>query len=162
MVEKTNPTSIHALSIQAIDGSAINLADFKGKKILIVNTASECGYTAQYKDLEELYRTQKEKLVIIGIPTNDFGGQEPGSNKEIATFCSKNFGVSFPMAAKCSTKGSDIAPIFKFLCSKTENGVSNASIDWNFNKFLLDENGFWIGYFPSSASPTSDEILSKL
>jgi glutathione peroxidase len=162
MEEKTNPTSIHALSIQAIDGSTINLADFKGKKILIVNTASECGYTAQYKDLEELYRTQKEKLVIIGIPTNDFGGQEPGSNKEIATFCSKNFGVSFPMAAKCSTKGSDIAPIFKFLCSKRENGVSNANIDWNFNKFLLDENGFWIGYFPSSASPTSDDILSKL
>ena len=162
MEEKTNPTSIHSLSIQAIDSSTINLADFKGKKILIVNTASECGYTAQYKDLEELYRTQKDKLVIIGIPTNDFGGQEPGSNKEIASFCSKNFGVSFPMAAKSSTKGSEIAPIFKFLCSKTANGVSNASIDWNFNKFLVDENGYWIGYFSSSVSPTSDEILSKL
>jgi glutathione peroxidase len=161
-VEKKNPISIHALSLKSIDGTQINLAGFKGKKILIVNTASECGYTVQYKDLEELYQKHKDKLVIIGIPTNDFGGQEPGSNQEIVSFCQKNYGVSFPMAAKCSTKGSEIAAIFNFLCSKSENGVSDAAIDWNFNKFLIDENGYWIGYFPSSVSPTSDEIISKL
>ena len=160
--EKINPNSIHSLSIIGLDGNAINLADFKGKKILIVNTASECGYTPQYAQLEELYKVQKEKLVIIGIPTNDFGGQEPGSNEEIKNFCQKNYGVSFMMASKLSTKGSETAPIFNFLCNKAENGVSNAKIDWNFNKFLIDENGFWLAYFPSSVSPVSDEIISKL
>jgi glutathione peroxidase len=160
--EKTNPKSIHSLSIIGLDGNTINLADFKGKKILIVNTASECGYTPQYAQLEELYKVQKEKLVIIGIPTNDFGDQEPGSNEEIKNFCKKNYGVSFIMTSKLSTKGPEIGSIFNFLCNKTENGVSNAKIDWNFNKFLIDENGFWLAYFPSSVSPVSDEIISKL
>ena len=115
--EKINPKSIHSLSIIGVDGNTINLADFKGKKILIVNTASECGYTPQYAQLEELYKVQKEKLVIIGIPTNDFGGQEPGSNEEIKNFCKKNYGVSFIMTSKLSTKGPEIGSIFNFLTS---------------------------------------------
>lgn len=116
--EKTNPKSIHSLSIIGLDGNTINLADFKGKKILIVNTASECGYTPQYAQLEELYKVQKEKLVIIGIPTNDFGGQEPGSNEEIKNFCKKNYGVSFIMTSKLSAKGPETASIFNFYVLK--------------------------------------------
>lgn len=160
--ETSNPKSIYSISLVGLDGKTIDLSHYKGKKILFVNTASECGYTPQYAQLEELYQAHKDKLVIIGIPTNDFGGQEPGTNQEITSFCKKKYGVSFPMAEKLSTKGADIAPIFKFLCLKSENGVSNATIDWNFNKFLIDENGFWVAYFPSSVSPTSDEIISKL
>ena len=154
--------SIHSFSVKALDGSTINFADYKGKKILIVNTASECGYTAQYKDLEALYEKYKAKLVIIGFPANNFGGQEPGSNTEIKTFCEKNYGVTFPMAEKISAKGDDAAPIYKWLTSKAENGVLDAEIKWNFNKFLLDENGHVIAKFDSGTTPMSEEIVSKL
>ena len=154
--------SIHSFSVKALDGSTINFADYKGKKILIVNTASECGYTAQYKDLEALYEKYKTKLVIIGFPANNFGGQEPGSNTEIKTFCEKNFGVTFPMAEKISAKGDDAAPIYKWLTSKAENGVLDAEIKWNFNKFLLDENGHIIAKFDSGTTPMSEEIVGKL
>jgi glutathione peroxidase len=162
MVKTNEMTSIHTFKIEALDGTTINFADFKGKKILIVNTASECGYTPQYKELEELYQKFKDKLVIVGFPANNFGGQEPGTNTEIKEFCQKNYGVTFPMAAKVSVKGDDTAPIYKWLCTKTQNGVLDAEVMWNFNKFLLDENGNMIAYFPSKVTPMSEEITGKL
>ena len=154
--------NIHGFKVEALDGSTIDFASFKGKKILIVNTASECGYTPQYKDLEKLYETYKDKLVVIGFPANNFGGQEPGSNSEIKTFCTKNYGVSFPMAAKISVKGDDMAAIYQWLTQKEKNGVLNAEIKWNFNKFLIDENGRMMYKFESSVTPMSEEITGKL
>lgn len=144
------------------EGKEINFADFKGKKILIVNTASECGFTPQYEDLEKLYKTYKDKLVIVGFPANNFGGQEPGINEEIGAFCKKNYGVTFPMAAKVSVKGKDIAPIFKFLTDKKLNGVKNTTILWNFTKFLLNEKGELMDTFISTTKPTSDSITKYL
>ena len=154
--------SIHSFKVEAIDGIKIDFAAYKGKKILIVNTASQCGYTPQYEGLEKLYEKYKDKLVIIGFPANNFGAQEPGTNGEIKEFCKKNYGVTFPMAAKVSVKGDDIAPIYKWLCNKSENGVLDAEIKWNFGKFLLDEKGNLITYFPSKVTPMSEEITSKL
>lgn len=155
-------SSIYEFKVEALDGSTIDFSKFKGKKILVVNTASKCGLTPQYDGLEKLYTTYKDKLVIVGFPANNFGGQEPGTNTEIGEFCKKNYGVSFPMAAKISVKGDDTAPIYKWLCSKTENGVLDAEIKWNFGKFLLDENGHLITYFPSKVEPMSEELTSKL
>ena len=154
--------TIYKFKVASLDGTIIDFSNFKGKKILIVNTASECGYTPQYKDLEELYEKYKDKLVIVGFPTNDFGGQEPGSNEEIKSFCQKNYGVSFPMAAKITVKGDSTALVYQWLTSKEQNGVLDATIKWNFNKFLLDENGHMIAYFPSKVKPMSEEIVSKL
>jgi glutathione peroxidase len=154
--------SIYEFKVEALDGSTIDFSKFKGKKILVVNTASKCGFTPQYEGLEKLYETYKDKLVIVGFPANNFGGQEPGTNTEIGEFCKKNYGVSFPMAAKISVKGDDTAPIYKWLCSKSENGVLDAEIKWNFGKFLLDENGHLISYFPSKVEPMSEELTSKL
>ena len=154
--------SIYKFKVASLDGSTIDFSKFKGKKILVVNTASECGYTPQYKDLQALYEKYKDKLVIIGFPANNFGAQEPGTNSEIKTFCEKNYGVTFPMAAKISVKGDDTAPIYLWLTQKTQNGVLDATIKWNFGKFLLDEHGKMIAYFPSKVTPMSEEITSKL
>lgn len=163
--QKTNELlgkTIYDFHVEALDGKEIKFQDFKGKKILIVNTASQCGFTPQYADLEKLYEQYKDKLVIIGFPANNFGGQEPGSNTEIGAFCQKNYGVTFPMAAKVSVKGDDTAPIFKFLTEKELNGVKNTDILWNFTKFLLDENGTLIDSFVSSVKPTDDAIVKYL
>lgn len=154
--------TIYDYKVEGLEGNEINFADYKGKKILIVNTASECGFTPQYADLEELHKKYKDKLVIVGFPANNFGGQEPGSNEEIATFCERNYGVSFPMAAKVSVKGDDIAPIFQYLTDKELNGVKNTAILWNFTKFLLDENGKLIDTFISTTKPTDDAITKYL
>jgi len=154
--------SIYDFKVEALDGGIIDFSAFKGKKILIVNTASECGYTPQYEGLEKLYKTYKDKLVVVGFPANNFGAQEPGTNSEIKEFCKKNYGVTFPMAAKTSVKGDDIAPIYKWLCKKSENGVLDAEIKWNFGKFLLDEKGNLIAYFPTKVTPMSEEITGKL
>ena len=151
--------SIHSFKVKSIDGKTIDFSSFKGKKILVVNTASKCGYTPQYEALQKVYETHKDKLVIVGFPANNFGGQEPGSDSEIQDFCKARFGVSFPMASKVSVKGSDMAPIYKWLTAKTENGVLDAEIGWNFGKFLLDENGKLIAYYPSKVKPDSEEIL---
>jgi glutathione peroxidase len=159
--EMTGKT-IYDFKVESLNGGEINFADYKGKKILIVNTASECGFTPQYEDLQKLSDEYKDKLVIVGFPANNFGGQEPGSNAEIATFCTKNFGVTFPMAAKVSVKGDDIAPIFKYLTEKELNGVKNSSILWNFTKFLIDENGVLIDNFASTTKPTSESITKYL
>ncbi|MEO6668052.1 MAG: glutathione peroxidase [Ferruginibacter sp.] len=161
-VSNDSPKNIYGFKVASLDGSTIDFSTFKGKKILIVNTASECGYTPQYKELEELYKKYQGKLVIVGFPANNFGEQEPGTNTEIKAFCTKNYGVTFPMAAKVSVKGDDIAPIYKWLTHKDENGVLDAEIKWNFNKFLLDEHGKMIAYFPSKVTPMSEEITGKL
>lgn len=154
--------TIYDFKVESLDGKEINFADFKGKKILIVNTASECGFTPQYADLEKLYEEYKDKLVIVGFPANNFGGQEPGTNAEIGTFCQKNYGVTFPMAAKVSVKGDDTAPIFKYLTEKDLNGVKNSTILWNFTKFLIDENGKLIDSYVSTTKPTSESITKHL
>lgn len=154
--------SIHSFTVKSIDGKDIKMSSFKGKKILIVNTASKCGYTPQYESLEKVYEQYKDKLVIIGFPCNQFGGQEPGSNEEIVEFCKKNYGVTFPLADKVDVKGTNTAAIYQWLTQKSKNGVLDASISWNFNKFLLDENGKMIAYYPSNVKPDSEAILSHL
>lgn len=155
--------TIYDYKVEALEeGKEINFADFKGKKILIVNTASECGFTPQYADLEKLSNEYKDKLVVIGFPANNFGGQEPGSNVEIGAFCQKNYGVTFPLAAKVSVKGDDTAPIFKYLTEKELNGVKNTSILWNFTKFLVDENGKLVDSFISTTKPTDKAITKYL
>lgn len=154
--------SIYDFKAEGLEGGTIDFASFKGKKILIVNTASKCGFTPQYKELETLYQQYKEKLVIVGFPANNFMSQEPGSNADIASFCEKNYGVTFPMAAKISVKGDDMAPIYQWLTQKSQNGVLDAEVKWNFNKFLIDEKGNLLAYFPSKVTPMSGEITSKL
>ena len=154
--------SIHQFKVKSIDGGTIDFSKFKGKKILVVNVASKCGFTRQYAGLEKLYEANKGKMVIVGFPANNFGYQEPGSDSTIVEFCKARFGVTFPMASKVSVKGDDIAPIYKWLTSKDANGVLDATIGWNFNKFLLDENGKMIAYFPSKVEPESEEITNYL
>lgn len=154
--------SIYDFKVESLDGGEIDFAQFKGKKILIVNTASKCGFTPQYEDLEKLYEQFKDKLVIIGFPANNFMKQEPGSDKEIASFCQKNYGVTFPMASKISVKGKDQAPIYTWLTQKRYNGFQDSKVSWNFNKYLLDEKGNLIGVFGSRTKPLSEEIVGKL
>lgn len=155
-------SSIHQFKVKSIDGGIIDFAKFKGKKILVVNTASKCGFTPQYEALEKVYEAYKDKLVIVGFPANNFGEQEPGNDGEIQEFCKARFGVKFPLASKISVKGDDTSPIYKWLTSKAENGVLDATITWNFNKFLLDEDGKIIAYFPSKVKPDSEEVLKYL
>ena len=157
-----SPNTVYQFKVPSLDGGTIDFARFKGKKILIVNTASQCGYTPQYEELQKLYTTYPNKLVIVGFPANNFGQQEPGTNSEIKEFCKKNYGVTFPMAAKVSVKGDDIAPIFNWLTHKSLNGVMDADIKWNFSKFLLDENGVLIAKFDSKVTPMSNEIVSHI
>ncbi len=155
-------TTIYDFKVPSLDGNTIDFSKYKGKNILIVNTASQCGYTKQYADLEKLYEKYKGNLVIIGFPANNFGQQEPGSNADIKEFCSKNYGVTFPMAEKISVKGEDIHPLFKWLTNKQENGVTDAEIKWNFTKFLIDKNGKLVAVFPSAVTPMSEEITKYL
>lgn len=154
--------NIYQFKVPSLDGGTIDFSKFKGKKILVVNTASKCGYTPQYAELEKLYTTYSDRLVIVGFPANNFGAQEPGTNDEIKTFCTKNYGVTFPMAAKVSVKGDDIAPIYQWLTQKSKNGVLDAEIKWNFTKFLLDEHGVLLAKFDSKVTPLSEEIISYL
>jgi glutathione peroxidase len=158
----TTTNNVYGFALTNIDGEAFSLQQFKGKKILIVNTASQCGYTPQYEGLQALYEKYKEKLVVIGFPCNDFGGQEPGQIDEIKSFCKKNYGVTFPLTDKVSVKGDNIAPIYKWLTKKELNGVLDATVKWNFNKFLLNEKGELLAYFPSSVKPMDETITSKL
>jgi glutathione peroxidase len=153
--------SIYDYKIASIDGKAIDLKKYRGKKILIVNTASECGFTPQYKELQDLAEKYKNKLVVIGFPANNFGGQEPGSNLTIKQFCEKNYGVTFLLSEKVSVKGEDIDPLFKYLTT-TENPDFTGDIKWNFEKFLIDENGKLIHRYRSSVKPLSAEITKNL
>ena len=156
------PSSIYDFKVAGLLGDTIDFSKFKGKKILIVNTASKCGYTPQYAGLEKLYKANKGKLVIVGFPANDFGAQEPGSNEEIGQFCQRNYGVSFPMAAKISVKGSDMAPIYHWLTEKRHNNYSDSDVEWNFQKYLIDENGKLVAMFPSALKPESKEIAAAI
>ncbi|MEM1220189.1 MAG: glutathione peroxidase [Bacteroidota bacterium] len=151
--------SIHPFTVQSIEGKEIRFADFKGKKILVVNVASECGFTPQYQQLQELYDHFKDQMVIIGFPTNNFGGQEPGTDQDIAIFCQKNYGVTFPMAAKIDLPRH---PVYGWLTQKQQNGVMDEEVRWNFHKFILDGQGHLVASFPSSVSPLDDVLLTAL
>lgn len=153
--------SIYDYSFKTIDGESKSFADFKGKKILIVNTASKCGFTKQYKDLQKLHETYGKQLVIIGFPANNFGSQEPGSNEEINSFCEKNYGVTFLMAEKVDVKGDSINPIFKYLTAQP-NPDFTGEIKWNFEKFLINEDGKLIHRYRSKITPTDELIISQL
>ncbi len=155
-------TNAYDFALTNIDGQAFKLSDYKGKKILIVNTASKCGYTPQYEGLQALQEKYKETLVVVGFPCNDFMGQEPGQAEDIKSFCKKNYGVTFPLSQKISVKGSDIAPLYSWLTQKSLNGVLDATVKWNFNKFLLNEKGELLSYFPSNVKPMDEAITSKL
>lgn len=157
---KTN--SIHAFKIAGLNGDTIDFANFKGKKILVVNTASACGFTKQYAALQKIYESYGDKLVIVGFPCNQFAFQESGSAEEIQQFCQKNFGVTFPLTEKVKVKGKKACDIYKWLCHKINNGVLDAKVSWNFNKFLLDEEGKLLAYFNSKTTPDSEEILRYL
>lgn len=148
--------------VKSIDGVEYDYAQLKGKKVLIVNTASECGYTPQYEDLEKLYQGYKDKLIILGFPANNFGGQEPGTNEEIKEFCKSKFNVTFQMFEKISVLGDDMAPLYKWLTSKDLNGWNDQQPKWNFNKYLIDEDGNLLKYYSSAVKPMSDDIVSQL
>ncbi|HEY9362896.1 MAG TPA: glutathione peroxidase [Chitinophagaceae bacterium] len=154
--------SIYDFKVDGLDGNKIDLANYKGKKIMIVNTASKCGNTPQYAELEELYEKYKDKLVIIGFPANNFGAQEPGTNSEIKEFCTKNYGVTFPMAEKVSVKGDDIHPLFKYLVDEAAKKGFTDPIKWNFTKFLVDENGNLVTVINNKVKPMSEEVLKYL
>jgi glutathione peroxidase len=155
-------SSIYEFKVEGLEGGSIDFSQYKGKKIMIVNTASKCGNTPQYKELEELYEKYKDKLVIIGFPANNFGQQEPGSNEEIKEFCTKNYGVTFPMASKVSVKGDDIAPIYKYLTDEAKKLGFEDPVKWNFTKFLLDENGKLITVIHNKTKPMSEDVLKYL
>lgn len=152
--------TFHDFKAKTIDGKMMNMSDLKGKKVLVVNTASKCGFTPQYKELENLYKKYGgEKFTIIGFPANNFLWQEPGSDNEIKEFCSLNYGVTFQMMSKISVKGKDIHPIYKWLTGKSDNGVMDAPVKWNFQKFLIDENGKFVDFVAPGDSPFSDRIV---
>lgn len=151
--------TLHSFKTKTIDGKEFDLASLKGKKVLVVNTASKCGLTPQYKELEALYNKYKDKnFVIVGFPANNFLSQEPGTNDEIKEFCEINYGVSFPMMSKISVKGKDQDPIYKWLTEKSENGKLDADVSWNFQKFMIDENGNLVDFASPRESPMSEKI----
>jgi len=158
----TATKNIYDFKIKSLDGSTVDFSKFKGKKILIVNTASMCGFTPQYEGLEKLYESHKDKLVIVGFPSDNFGGQEYKDDSDISSFCKKNFGVTFPLTTRVDVKGPNATPVFKYLCSKSENGVLDAEISWNFNKFIIDENGKLLQHFDSKVTPDSPELLKYI
>ena len=150
--------SVHEFTMKSIDGDPTPLTKFKGQTVLFVNVASQCGYTPQYKGLEALYRKYKDRgFVVVGVPANNFGGQEPGSNEEIQKFCQRNFDVTFPMMAKVSVKGDDITPLYRHLTSQT-----GREIQWNFTKILVDKNGQVVGRFEPNVDPESAELVGAV
>lgn len=156
------PQSIYDFKVDGLTGGTIDFSAFKGKKILIVNTASHCTYTPQYEQLEALYKKYKDRLVVVGFPSNNFFFEERGSNKEIADFCKKNYGVSFPMAAKISVKGRKQAPIYRWLTDERYNHFKSTSVKWNFQKYLLDEQGKLIAIFYPNTRPDAPEVIRAI
>lgn len=153
--------SFYDFTVKDIQGSDFPLSRLKGKKVLVVNTASECGLTPQYEDLEKLYRQYKdEAFVIIGFPANNFGEQEPGTNSEIAAFCTEKFDVTFPMMEKISVKGDDIHPLYAWLTSKEKNGLEDSKVSWNFQKYMIDDDGRLAGHLSPREKPYDEKILS--
>jgi glutathione peroxidase len=160
MATTLGKSSIYDYKVEDINGQTFDFAKLKGKKIMIVNTASKCGLTPQYEELEKLYQTYKDKnFVIVGFPANDFMKQEPGSNEEIAEFCQKNYGVSFPMMAKISVKGKEMAPVYQFLTSKTLNGKEDSEVKWNFQKYLIGTDGQLQKVIAPTSKPFDKEII---
>ncbi len=161
-------TSSHAqdfydFKVETIEGETFDFEELRGKKVLIVNTASKCGYTPQYEKLQELYETYGgEDFVVIGFPANNFMNQEPGTNEEIQTFCTTNYGVTFPMMAKISVKGDDIHPLYQWLTEKEKNGKMDSKVKWNFQKYLIDEEGNLMEVFNTKVNPTSDEVVNLI
>jgi glutathione peroxidase len=160
MIEAT-PKSFYDLSYTDINGKTVSMADYKGKYVLCVNVASKCGKTPQYSELEALYEKHKDKLVIIGFPCNQFLGQEPGSEKEIQEFCTKNYGVTFPLASKIDVKGNNQHPVYTWLMNKDSNGVSDDKVEWNFHKVLVSPEGQWLKAFSSGTNPMDMEASLK-
>ncbi|MDR2860120.1 MAG: glutathione peroxidase [Mediterranea sp.] len=157
MAEEKN---FHSFTVKTIDGKDVNLSTFKGKKVLVVNVASKCGLTPQYEKLQALYEKYKDKdFVIVGFPANNFGAQEPGTNEEILTFCSLTYNVTFPMMSKISVKGEDMDPLYEWLTQKTLNGKQDAPVSWNFQKFMIDPKGNWVGFVEPKADPFTEEII---
>jgi len=153
--------SFYDFKVKDIEGKDFDLSSLKGKKVMVVNTASKCGNTPQYADLEKLYEEYKnQKFVIIGFPANNFGKQEPGTNEEIAEFCEKNYGVTFPIMSKISVKGDDIDPLYQWLTAKSKNGVMDSEVKWNFQKYLIDENGKLVDMVDPKVKPYDEKILS--
>ena len=153
--------TIYQFKVQDLSGDEFDFATLKGKRIIIVNTASECGLTPQYEQLQAVYNQYKDQnLVIVGFPANNFGSQEPGSNAQIASFCQKNYGVTFPMMAKISVKGNDMHPVYQFLTQKTKNGLEDSSVQWNFQKYLINSNGELEKVVAPSTLPTDSEIIN--
>lgn len=153
-------SSFYDFKVTDIDGKPFDLSSLKGKKVLVVNTASKCGYTPQYAQLESIYKAySSDGFVIIGFPANNFGAQEPGTNEEIAEFCEKNYGVSFPMMSKISVKGDDIHPLYKWLTQKSLNGKQDSEVRWNFQKYLIDEKGNLAGMYESKVKPDDEKIV---
>ena len=153
--------SLYDISINSLQGRAVNLSDFKGKKILIVNVASKCGFTPQYKELQHLHNTYKDQLAVIGVPCNQIGKQEPGSSSDISTFCEQNYGVDFLITEKVDVKGPKQHPLYTWLTQKAYNGRKDSSVKWNFQKYLIDEKGELINYFYSITKPTNSRITSN-
>jgi len=153
--------TLHDFKVKTISGEDFELSQLKGKKVLIVNTASRCGLTPQYEQLQELYEKYGgERFTILGFPANNFLNQEPGTNEEIAAFCKTNFGVTFPMMEKISVKGNDMHPLYQWLTQKSQNGVLDAEVSWNFQKFMVDENGHVVDYASPRKKPMSDKIVN--
>ncbi|MFO7574992.1 MAG: glutathione peroxidase [Bacteroidales bacterium] len=155
-------SAFYSFKVKAIDGTDFDLGSLKGKKVMVVNTASKCGLTPQYEELEELYKnfSGSGDFVIIGFPANNFMNQEPGTDEEIQEFCSQNYGVTFPMMSKISVKGKDIHPLYEWLTTKDLNGVMDANVSWNFQKFLIDEKGNLAEVIPPREKPMSDKVLN--
>lgn len=153
--------TIYQFKVQDLEGDEFDFATLKGKRIIIVNTASECGLTPQYEQLQAVYNQYKDQnLVIVGFPANNFGSQEPGSNAQIASFCQKNYGVTFPMMAKISVKGNDMHPVYQFLTQKAKNGLEDSNVQWNFQKYLINSNGELEKVVAPSTLPTDAEIIN--
>lgn len=161
--EKKEPQqSIYNIKVKTIDGQETNLSMYKGKKLLIVNVASECGYTPQYAQLQELHEKHQDKVVVLGFPANNFGEQEPGSNAEIKSFCSKNYNVTFPMFEKIDVIGENKHPLYQWLSEKQHNGWNTSEPKWNFSKYLVDENGKLLNYFSHKINPLDTSIVNKI
>jgi glutathione peroxidase len=157
---QSTPT-IYQFKVKDLSGKTFDFASLKGKKILVVNTASKCGYTPQYEQLEAIYKKYKgENFVIVGFPANNFGSQEPGTNAEIATFCKANYGVTFPMMSKISVKGSDMNEVYQFLTKKSKNGLKDSNVEWNFQKYLINEKGQLEQVYLSGVEPNDEKIIN--
>lgn len=161
-VPVTPPVDFYSLSFKTITGEIFKFDQLKGKKVLIVNTASKCGFTPQFKELEELHKEYGASLVVLGFPSNDFGAQDPGSNEDILSFCEENYGVTFQMMEKSSVKGANKNKVHQWLTTKSKNGWNTQEPSWNFGKYLIDQKGKLLSFFPSKVKPMDKEITEKL